>query len=61
MPRSIETNITSEDKPVEHSLRPTRLKEYIGQEAIKEICPVQPDEDLSLPVGEIVLEEPTLF
>ena len=41
MPRSIETNITNEDKPVEHSLRPTRLKEYIGQEAIKERLIIQ--------------------
>ena len=41
MPRSIETNITNEDKPVEHSIRPTRLKEYIGQEAIKERLIIQ--------------------
>jgi len=41
MPRSIETNITNEDKPVEHSLRPARLKEYIGQEAIKERLIIQ--------------------
>ena len=41
MPGSIETNITNEDKPVEHSLRPTRLKEYIGQEAIKERLIIQ--------------------
>ena len=41
MPRSIETNITNEDKPVEHSLRPTRLKEYIGQDAIKERLIIQ--------------------
>ena len=41
MPRSIETNITNEDKPVEHSLRPTRLKEYIRQEAIKERLIIQ--------------------
>jgi len=41
MARSIETNITNEDKPVEHSLRPTRLKEYIGQEAIKERLIIQ--------------------
>ena len=41
MPRSIETNLTKEDKPVEHSLRPQRLKEYIGQEAIKERLIIQ--------------------
>ncbi len=36
MPRTIQTEITKEDKPVEQSLRPQRLKDYIGQEAIKE-------------------------
>ncbi|MCR5801751.1 MAG: Holliday junction branch migration DNA helicase RuvB [Lachnospiraceae bacterium] len=36
MPRSIETNVTNEDKVIEGSLRPTALKEYIGQDAIKE-------------------------
>lgn len=41
MARSIETNLTKEDKPVEHSLRPQRLKEYIGQEAIKERLIIQ--------------------
>ena len=41
MPRSIETKLTKEDKPVEHSLRPQRLKEYIGQEAIKERLIIQ--------------------
>ena len=41
MPRSIETNLTKEDKPVEHSLRPQRLKEYIGQELIKERLIIQ--------------------
>ena len=41
MPRSIETNLTKEDKPVEHSLRPQRLKEYIGQETIKERLIIQ--------------------
>lgn len=41
MPRSIETNLTKEDKPVEHSLRPQRLREYIGQEAIKERLIIQ--------------------
>ena len=41
MPRSIETNLTKEDKPVEHSLRPQRLNEYIGQEAIKERLIIQ--------------------
>lgn len=41
MPRSIETNLTKEDKPVEHSLRPQRLSEYIGQEAIKERLIIQ--------------------
>ena len=41
MPRSIQTEITKEDKPIEHSLRPQRLKEYIGQEAIKERLIIQ--------------------
>ena len=36
MPRTIQTEITKEEKPVEQSLRPQRLKDYIGQEAIKE-------------------------
>ncbi len=41
MPRTIQTEITKEDKPIEHSLRPQRLKEYIGQEAIKERLIIQ--------------------
>ena len=34
--RTIETRFTSEDARVENSLRPRSLKEYIGQERIKE-------------------------
>lgn len=34
--RTIETRFTSEDAKVENSLRPRSLKEYIGQERIKE-------------------------
>lgn len=34
--RTIETRFTSEDAKVENSLRPKSLKEYIGQERIKE-------------------------
>ena len=41
MPRTIQTEITKEDKPVEQSLRPQRLKDYIGQEAIKERLIIQ--------------------
>lgn len=36
MPRTIETNFTEEDRKIENSLRPQTLKEYIGQEKIKE-------------------------
>ena len=36
MPRVIETKVTNEDKILEKSLRPMTLKEYIGQEKIKE-------------------------
>ena len=36
MPRVIETKVTNEDKLLEKSLRPMTLKEYIGQEKIKE-------------------------
>ena len=34
--RTIETRFTSEDAKVENSLRPRSLREYIGQERIKE-------------------------
>ncbi len=36
MPRSIETNLTPEDAPIETSLRPRHLEDYIGQDPIKE-------------------------
>lgn len=36
MARSIETSFTEEDKKIEGSLRPQLLKDYIGQNAIKE-------------------------
>ncbi len=36
MPRSIETNLTAEDAPIEASLRPRKLDDYIGQDPIKE-------------------------
>lgn len=36
MARTIETNITAEDMKIEGSLRPQYLKDYIGQEKIKE-------------------------
>lgn len=36
MARMIETNITEEDLPIEGSLRPQYLKDYIGQEKAKE-------------------------
>ena len=36
MPRIIETKITNEDKVLDTNLRPTLLKEYIGQDKIKE-------------------------
>lgn len=36
MARMIETNITEEDFPIEGSLRPQYLKDYIGQEKAKE-------------------------
>lgn len=35
MPRTIETNVTEEDKKIEGSLRPQYLKDYIGQEKVK--------------------------
>jgi holliday junction DNA helicase RuvB len=34
--RVVETHMTEEDLPAELSLRPRRLKEYIGQESVKE-------------------------
>lgn len=34
--RMIETSFTEEDSPIEGSLRPERLKDYIGQDAIRE-------------------------
>ena len=37
MSRIIETSITEEDVKVESSLRPQKLKQYIGQEKIKTI------------------------
>lgn len=36
MARTIETKITEEDKKIEGSLRPQKLKDYIGQSQIKE-------------------------
>lgn len=36
MARTIETKVTEEDKKVEGSLRPQKLKDYIGQSQIKE-------------------------
>ena len=36
MARTIETNFTEEDSKIEGTLRPQSLKEYIGQESIKE-------------------------
>ena len=36
MARTIETNLTEEDMKIEGSLRPQYLKDYIGQEKIKE-------------------------
>lgn len=36
MSRTIETNFTEEDSKIEGTLRPQTLKEYIGQEKIKE-------------------------
>ncbi len=36
MARTIETNFTEEDSKIEGSLRPQTLKDYIGQEKIKE-------------------------
>jgi Holliday junction DNA helicase RuvB len=36
MPRTIETNLTQEDAPIEASLRPKKLDDYIGQDPIKE-------------------------
>ncbi len=36
MARTIETNFTEEDSKIEGTLRPQTLKEYIGQEKIKE-------------------------
>ncbi|MCR5486711.1 MAG: Holliday junction branch migration DNA helicase RuvB [Lachnospiraceae bacterium] len=34
--RVIETSLTAEDSEIEHSLRPKRLSDYIGQDKIKE-------------------------
>lgn len=36
MNRTIETNLTEEDKKIEGSLRPQRLSDYIGQEKVRE-------------------------
>ena len=36
MARTIETNFTQEDGKIEGTLRPQTLKDYIGQEKIKE-------------------------
>ncbi len=36
MNRTIETNLTEEDKKIEGSLRPQKLSDYIGQEKVRE-------------------------
>ena len=36
MARTIETNFTEEDGKIEGTLRPQSLRDYIGQESIKE-------------------------
>lgn len=43
MARTIETNLTAEDVKIEGSLRPKCLKDYIGQQKIKEILSVYID------------------
>lgn len=43
MARTIETNLTAEDVKIEGSLRPKYLKDYIGQQKIKEILSVYID------------------
>lgn len=43
MARTIETNLTEEDIKIEGSLRPQMLKDYIGQEKIKEILRIYID------------------
>ncbi len=43
MARTIETNLTAEDIKIEGSLRPKYLKDYIGQQKIKEILSVYID------------------
>ncbi len=43
MARTIETNLTEEDIKIEGSLRPQLLKDYIGQEKIKEILRIYID------------------
>ncbi len=43
MPRVIETNLTSEDIPVEESLRPQLLADYIGQKKAKETLKIYID------------------
>ena len=43
MARTIETNLTAEDIKIEGSLRPKYLKEYIGQQKIKEILSIYID------------------
>lgn len=41
--RTIETNLTEEDIKIEGSLRPKLLKDYIGQEKVKEILRIYID------------------
>lgn len=43
MARTIETNLTAEDIKIEGSLRPKYLKDYIGQQKIKEILSIYID------------------
>lgn len=43
MARTIETNLTAEDIKIEGSLRPKFLKDYIGQQKIKEILSIYID------------------
>ena len=43
MARTIETNLTAEDIKIEGSLRPKFLKDYIGQQKIKEILGIYID------------------
>lgn len=43
MARTIETNLTEEDIKIEGSLRPQLLKDYIGQQKIKEILRIYID------------------